>query len=168
MQVAIQTLNRWNVHGKDYKRKPLSHLTRSFFKSILDNDIKHFVGMKNCSFSMDTFSKREKKKAPHIYRFSQVKLDEDELNDFKHSHSTEYIHLILCLIFFSFSFPIFIYGYVLSGMVSGLWFCCLYRNKCNALCSINLTLMRFVSKRYSFLDFFRKPIRCKTTYISCF
>lgn len=105
--------------AKDYKRKPLSHPTRSFFKSILDNDIKHFVGMKNCSFSIDTFSKRENKKTTHIYRFSQAKLDEDELNDFKHSHSTEYIHLILCLIF-SILIPNFYLWLRVIG--HGIWF----------------------------------------------
>lgn len=50
----------------------------------MDNDIKHFVQMKNCSFSLDAlcatyFSFRFFR---NIYRFSQVKVDEDELNDF--------------------------------------------------------------------------------------
>lgn len=123
----MQANNR-NVHGEDYELKSLACNYRVIQKHWI-NDIKHFVPMKNCSFSFDTLvrlihffliflylSLPLSHTNAHllslnlnIYRFSQVEVDEDELNDFKipaqpniFTYSVSCSHFV-CSIFFIFS-----------------------------------------------------------------
>lgn len=114
MQVATRTESSKCAWWRLWTQAIVTSLT-PFLQEHWDNDIKHFVRMKNCSFSLDTFWK-------HLSLFpSEAWWRRIEwLQTFPLNRIFSLI--FLCFFLFLYTFAIFIYGYVLSWIVSGLWF----------------------------------------------
>lgn len=131
MQVATRTESSKCAWWRLWTQAIVTSLT-PFLQEHWDNDIKHFVRMKNCSFSLDTFWKHLSLIPSEAWWRRIEWLQTFPLNR---------IFSLIFLCFFSISLYIRHFYLWLRVIMDSIRFviCCLYRNKCNALCSIDLT-----------------------------